>query len=233
MDGMAQFHILLENCLIMGTDNLFHKRKARQKSLQRKQATREQYPRILVLCEGEKTEVFYIKDFCKVFMPKRVVVEIRKCSQGNTPRKIVEYAIQQKEEDFDKVYCVFDKDEHPCFYDAIKACDGENIIAIPSVPCFEYWFVLHFEETTRPYAKTGQYTIGEKVKKHIRKYITSYREGAKGIFFKTKNNLEIAIKRAKDVEKQNKENGTDNPSTKVYQLIEDLLALAEKYQDKK
>lgn len=39
----------------MGTDNLFHKRKAKSaKGLQRRAAKRDAYAKVLIVCEGEK-----------------------------------------------------------------------------------------------------------------------------------------------------------------------------------
>jgi hypothetical protein len=47
----------------MGSDNLFHKRKARQiESLRRKKARRASYETVLIVCEGEKTEPNYFKE---------------------------------------------------------------------------------------------------------------------------------------------------------------------------
>lgn len=44
----------------MGTDNLFHKRKAKNaKNLQRRAVKRDAYAKILIVCEGEKTEPNY------------------------------------------------------------------------------------------------------------------------------------------------------------------------------
>jgi hypothetical protein len=42
---------------LMGSEDLFHKRKARSANkLARKKANRASYDRILIVCEGEKTE---------------------------------------------------------------------------------------------------------------------------------------------------------------------------------
>jgi hypothetical protein len=47
----------------MGTDNLFHKRKARRASeLTRRKTRRESYAKVLIVCEGEKTEPLYFND---------------------------------------------------------------------------------------------------------------------------------------------------------------------------
>ena len=44
----------------MGSEDLFKKRKAKRLSdYQRKKAYRQPYERILIVCEGEKTEPFY------------------------------------------------------------------------------------------------------------------------------------------------------------------------------
>ena len=46
----------------MGTDDLFHKRKAREaESLRRQAAKRAPYDVVLIVCEGEKTEPYYFK----------------------------------------------------------------------------------------------------------------------------------------------------------------------------
>ncbi|VAW46556.1 hypothetical protein MNBD_GAMMA03-583 [hydrothermal vent metagenome] len=47
----------------MGTDNLHHKRKAKSISnLERKKAKRAPYDRVLIVCEGEKTEPYYFSE---------------------------------------------------------------------------------------------------------------------------------------------------------------------------
>ena len=47
----------------MGTDNLHHKRKAKQVSrLQRQNAKRKPYDKVLIVCEGEKTEPNYFNE---------------------------------------------------------------------------------------------------------------------------------------------------------------------------
>lgn len=47
----------------MGTDDLFHKRKQRRAtSLQRKKALKAPYDRVLIVCEGAKTEPNYFRE---------------------------------------------------------------------------------------------------------------------------------------------------------------------------
>ncbi len=72
----------------MGSDNLFHRRKAKRvDQLARRKVRREPYAKVLIVCEGEKTEPRSIFDYAK----------------GR-------YLIEKRADDpFDKVYCVFDK----------------------------------------------------------------------------------------------------------------------------
>lgn len=47
----------------MGTDNLFHRLKTKQiKELSRKNAKRDPYDKVLIVCEGKKTEPHYFND---------------------------------------------------------------------------------------------------------------------------------------------------------------------------
>lgn len=52
----------------MGTDNLHHKRKAKKtKDHQRRIASRQPYDRVLIVCEGQKTEPFYFEELRKYY----------------------------------------------------------------------------------------------------------------------------------------------------------------------
>ena len=47
----------------MGTDNLFHKRKAKAAiDTQRRKSNRESYDKVLIVCEGDKTEPLYFSE---------------------------------------------------------------------------------------------------------------------------------------------------------------------------
>ena len=61
----------------MGTDNLHHKRKAkRNRELKRNRAKRAPYERVLIVCEGEKTEPLYFKDLVSYYRLNTANVEI-------------------------------------------------------------------------------------------------------------------------------------------------------------
>lgn len=211
----------------MGSEDLHHKRKRQTNdSLRRKVSIREPYDVILVACEGEKTEPNYFNDFRLELKLNPENIKIR--GLGVDPLTVVEHAVEEfnKHKGYDRVYCVFDKDQHSSYETAINKINSlrENIedpipiYAANSVPSFEYWILLHFEDTRRPYA-TKQLLCD------LKKHIKDYKKGSKDIFEKTKHNLRTAIKRAKKYHQQQGDDGTDNPSTKVHELIEYLLEI--------
>ena len=96
----------------MGSEDLFKKRKAKRlRDYQRKKAYRHPYERILIVCEGEKTEPFYFKSLCASLSLHTANVEITgNC--GSSPKSIFEKAqemfkeAEKEQNPFDKVYCV-------------------------------------------------------------------------------------------------------------------------------
>jgi len=142
----------------MGTDNLFHKRKERNIELLRRQrAMKAPYDVILIVCEGGKTEPNYFSELKKAFRLSNANVRI--CGRGADPLSVVNFAIKtfKQEPEFDRVYCVFDRDRHTTYNTALdkvrraRLGKGSRIFAIPSVLCFEFWLLLHFIYTTKPF----------------------------------------------------------------------------------
>ena len=48
----------------------------------------------------------------------------------------------------DQIWCVFDRDEHPNFTEAVSLAHDHGINLAVSNPCLELWFLLHFEDQT-------------------------------------------------------------------------------------
>ena len=217
----------------MGTDNLFHKKKARlAESHRRERAKRAPYERILIACEGKKTEPIYFKDLRKAFglNPMNLVIVDKR--HGLDPMSLVEYALEEykKEPDFDHVFCVFDRDKHQTYdaaLDKIRAFRmkrGAILHPTTSIPCFEIWLLLHFTYTTRSFCAACDDSNCALLISELKQYITAYEKGAKNIFIGDER-LDIAINRAKQLENFHMTSGTDNPSTKIPLLVEHLRCL--------
>ncbi len=217
----------------MGTDNLHHKRKERSKaSLRRHRALRDSYEVVLIVCEGSKTEPRY---FCELrddlgLNNLNVVVT---GESGSDPDSVVQFAIRTAKEDrgYDCLYCVFDRDQHASYQAAIdrarNARIGIPVNTITSVPCFEYWLLLHFTYTDRAFAGAGNRSPCDEVIAELRRYLPDYAKADHGIYMQTKENFDSAITHAKRAHAAAEANGTENPSTLVFKLVEYLKNLRE------
>jgi len=56
----------------------------------------------------------------------------------------------------------------------------------------------------------------------VKKYIKGYSKGYSKLYEQTKQYLPVAIDRSKKVLQQQEANGTDNPSTRMHELMEYL-----------
>ncbi len=221
---------------MMMSDKLFQKRKAKKiAELGRKSAKKESYDRILIVTEGEKTEPNYFNEIIRLYKLSSANVKVDG-SCGPSPKTVVQYAIElAKEEErskripFDKIYCVIDKDAHPCYKEAHEIArdtklKGELII-ISSVPSFEFWLLLHFIFTTKSYQQQKKNSTGKQVLSDLKKYIPDYNKGMSDIFSQLEDKLPTAIKNAIAVNKKAAEYQTDMPTTKVYKLVQKLTSL--------
>lgn len=214
-------------------DQLFKKRKARDaRSLRRKRAKRSPYDMVLIVCEGEKTEPNYLKALVDDFQLNTANVVVAKNVSGSSPRAIVDFALKEyrKEKEYDRVYCVFDKDRHTTYDNALdkvrraRLNKGHSILAITSVPCFEFWLLLHFVYTTKQF-DTDPGSICVNVIADLKNYIPGYTKGDIDIYQATKGRLDTAINHSKKVVGHCETGGTDMPSTKMHELVDYLRGL--------
>ena len=213
----------------MGTDNLFHKRKAKNaKRLQRRAATRDQYAKVLIVCEGEKTEPYYFRGLRNYYGLNTANVEV--CGDCDSdPLAIVRYAKQRYREEkdagdaYDKVFCVFDKDQHanyaPALNDIASSRPGNCFVAITSVPCFEYWLLLHFVYSTRPYSPLPGNSAANQVNTELLQFWPEYEKRAENVFAHLLEQLEFAKNNAIRALREAQEREDGNPSTRVHELV--------------
>lgn len=220
----------------MGTDNLFKKRKARKANeLKRRAESRAAYDRVLIVCEGSKTEPSYFKDLRNHYQLKTTNIEICGKECASAPSSILRYAEQRYTEDknagnpFDRVYCVFDKDTHASYQSTLEAIarkrPKETWFATTSVPCFEYWILLHFVAVAHPYEALLGNSAGNQLLNELLTCMPDYNKGAQGLFTKLLPQLEFAKQNAARLLAAAEASGTDNPSTKVHELVDYLQKL--------
>ena len=132
----------------------------KQEIFSRRIANRSENKKILIVCEGQKTEPLY---FTALKYDYRLhATEIRIISaKRSDPMSLIDTAKQnysdsiEEGDPYDSVFCVFDKDEHAHYNDAVKTIaklEPKSVYyAITSVPCFEFWLLLHYCYTTRQF----------------------------------------------------------------------------------
>lgn len=223
----------------MGSDDLFKKRKERSAvTLARQQRARAQSsPRYLIVCEGTKTEPQYLAE---ILLEKRIPSQRIKVepNDGNSPDRVVDHAHQLYEEDaklgdaYDKVFCVFDRDDHPTFLPALQrerdlARDGKPFVAITSTPCFEFWLLLHFGYSDAPFHAAGKKSVGDQAMAQLKKKpgFAKYGKGMKGVYVLLKDRTTDASTHAKSLRKSVGRDGqcNANPWTNVDELADLLL----------
>lgn len=211
----------------MGNDKLFQKRKKKAEiELQRREGKRLTTTTILIVGEGV-TEYNYFNDMRRHFRGKGINIILEK-PRGSAPINVVNHALDycDKNEDLDYAFCVFDQDEHSTFQsamDKLKAYKGKSksvFKAVPSVPCFEIWLIIHFTYSTKSYSRSGAKSPGDNAHDDLLKEFPGYSKTMNDLFSKLNARLDTAITNAKRLSKYNEQTSTINPSTNMHELID-------------
>lgn len=200
---------------------------------ERKQGTRDQIVRFLIVCEGEKTEPNYFKAFIDNRRSEVKEVNVKGCGCStcqliNEAKKIREKLERERPVSFDRVWLVFDKDEFKDFNKAIEDAKKEGMNCAWSNQAFELWYVLHFQ-----YLDTGvdrkQYIemIEDKVRKASKSKKFKYKKNDVGFYqiLQEHGDEEQAIKRAqklREIRGEEKNYAAHNPRTEVDLLVDEL-----------
>lgn len=209
------------------------RRPRRATAYRRKAPARAPYDVALIVCEGEKTEPEYLRGLRKACDLNPANVKIVS-ADGNDPVSIVREAIQTYRSnpgEFDRVFCVFDRDGHANYQDALDLVANSplgkrgKLAAITSVPCFEIWVLLHYAYSTAPYAASGGRSACDNVVLAIRDHLAEYEKAFDGIFEKLLPFLDTAVAHGERLEAHNLATRSDNPATRVHELVKFLRGL--------
>ena len=145
-----------------------------------------------------------------------------------------QYQVEKRQQDiidkrtnlppFEAVWCVFDVENlryNQTFDSAVQIADQNNFQLAVSNPAFEFWYILHFERTTRPF------TDGNELKEYLKRHIPGYHP-AMLVFNDLVSSTPIAIRNAKSI-LENPPQGEQpfpNPSTRVHLLVEEMIEMS-------
>ena len=226
------------------SDKLFKKRKT-AKNLSRRVASIIPKRRVLIVTEGEITEIQYFQELKSNLGLVNVDLDICGKECDSSPTAVVRYAIARAEAEgqyskggYNDVYCVIDRDDHQDFQRALSeivaankprsSFKGERIVAVVSYPCFEYWFLLHFVFSRSPFSASKGKTAAEIVTAELKKHspFEGYEKSlTKEMLAKLKDAKNIAVANAVRSMADADATGEMNPSTEVHVLLQALEGL--------
>jgi hypothetical protein len=203
-------------------------------SLERQAPVKTAKPTMLLVCEGINTEPSYFSQFRLASLTIKSV--------GRGCQELVSKAIQlAKEEDYDQVWCVFDKDEigDQAFNAAIQMAKQCGFQVAYSNQAFEYWIILHFEDHQGGSMNRSDYH--GKINSYLHPLGARYDGNQKlvteeifALLMGQDPNLkesrtEMAIKRARKIYEQwdHASPAKEESSTTVFLLVEEILKYAE------
>lgn len=206
----------------MSNQNNWYKRREAQRPIKK----------VLIVCEGKKTERYYFE----AFQTNKELIRVEVLGAGKNTDSLVEHAVDlknkaEKEALYSSVWCVFDRDLYPCnpndkhnFNRAIQLARSNQIKVAYSNDAFEIWYILHFDYYTSPlernkYASKLTGLLGSK-----------YEKNDKMMYAKLKSSQNTAIQNAKNLLAHyggNHNPESDNPCTTVHLLVEFLNAYLE------
>ena len=210
-----------------------HRRERKAQDISRKKGKRPPYPRVLLVCEGSKTEPLYFEDIRKQNRVPSAHIKILHAGVTE-PLQIVDEAenIFNASREYEWVFAVFDRDEHRTYHNALalaEALDSKlkndehqavRFVAVPSVPCFELWLLLH-------YADIQAMLHRDEAVQRLRGHINGYRKGFDGVYGVTEALLPTAIPRAVRLQERFDAHSGTAPYTRaneVVQLLREIRA---------
>jgi hypothetical protein len=215
-----------------------HRFERLESRLGRRQGGKKSNDRMLIVCEGEKTEVNYFNAIRIIKRISSAEIEVVNSPYGTTPLQIVEFAIDRFNESkaFDRVYAVFDRDDHANYHDALakamanakklKNDEGNKapLLAIPSVPNFELWLLLHFRDVLAPMHRTEVFA-----ELRSTAYYPSYAKNSKSVYVDTSPRIPDAIKRTEHLRTLHSAHSGTEPFSDVDILVGELQKLASRF----
>jgi len=195
----------------------------------RKSRNLEERDKILIVCQGEKTEKNYLQKmkehlFTRADLREKIIIDID--VNRNGPQDIVNYSIRKmkdnKREGYNQVWCMFDKDTFSNIHQLVERAKSRGVRVAYSNKCFELWIFLHFAYTES--ALNAQQLL-KKVDGHFSERLgKNYNKNDEMIYNDINNLQDIAEKNAEKLllYHGNKKIDDSNPSTTVHHLIGEL-----------
>lgn len=225
-------------------------RRAKSKQdFKRRRHFRTERDKVLIVTEGTKTEPDYFRRLISELGLTTAKVKITG-EGGSAPISVFETAeaLLGRDDDFEQIYVVFDRDRHETYDDAIAKVvklngqagfEKKTIVAVTSVPCFEVWYGLHLSDANKPYgtesagASPAKALISDLKKAKLDGVCVfkHYEKSDCGAFYKliVDQRPKAQLRAESLLDRASKQGATlhhEDPSTRVHILVEALVKLS-------
>lgn len=202
------------------------KRARADKSFARKPGKQQARPLILIVCEDSVSSPGYFRDLKAHLRISTVDVEIRGKECGSAPINVVDDTISHKKKrenhghSIDYAYCVVDVDHHASLAQARNKAEAHKLRFIVSSPCFELWYLVHFELGDRPHDRC------DSVIAVLDNHLSGYDKGKSRPFALTWDKVDTAIRNARRLCGARADDPKRRSYTEVHEIVEELRALS-------
>ena len=200
-----------------------------QRKLARHKGARQGLPAVLIVCEGRETEPNYIEGLCDHLGVNSAAFNVIRGDSVTDPLGLVRKAQRQFTADggYDLVYVLCDGDA-PRLTEALQqakktlrntARERTQVQVIASYPSFEFWLLLHFEYSARPFRTAADVTDT------LRRHVTDYAKNDRDIFAKVAMGLDAASQNADRLKAELNQTGSLVPDTDMRTLVDQLMRM--------
>ncbi|MBC9130473.1 RloB domain-containing protein [Frischella sp. Ac13] len=221
----------------MGSEDLKKKKinenkksRANRKDIRRNNNYRPIIPKILILTEGVSEKIYFEGLKNKFSLSTLSVMKSEYTDSVGLIKNAIKIAEEsiQKHEPYDYIFCVFDLDtvNNKNFINKIIIYENQNpeqpkvkIFPIYTYPCFEIWFILHFDLCTKPFTSKGKKSIGDTAKAYLEKHAKGYNETDEKCIEQFIDNYKEAINNSMKLIESQKDNESINPICTIHKLV--------------
>jgi RloB-like protein len=199
-----------------------------EKSFVPKAGLRSPRALFLIICEDSKSSPAYFEDARRRLRLSTAEVQVYGKECGSAPISVVRFGEECRKKRMkegwtpDRVFCVVDVDHHTTLDAAHDFAAAHRLDFVVSRPCFERWYLLHFEQGDRPHDSYDQ------LLKQLKKYLPRYDKGTFRDFdlLWEGDRVDVAMVNARRLRKSREQDPEQMAYTDVDLLIEALREAA-------
>ncbi len=205
------------------------------RKLNRRPSSRNIAQKILIVCEGSKTEPIYFNSIRNDLRSLTLNIIVLPHQNKTDPHSIIERLIKERQQRKDnqqwskeyEAWAVFDGDEHieknlANWQSAIALAKSQKINLAIKNPCFELWYLIHFQDH---FAQINRDSLINLLRKHIADYDKSMCLDTNPLKLLTEQAIQRADKIAKQIERNELDKHSNPCCSGLSKLISSLLSL--------